>query len=95
MPRRPCLIQLDYVSLIPPYFKEEKEAQAEKYLFLALLFKSLGPSGKEPSPSGDYGFGNIYNESDPDSQINDNSLGRGPGRQGIRKGRELAGKGGL
>lgn len=60
-----------------------------------MLFKSLGPAGKEPSPSGDYGFGNIYNESDQDSQINDHSLGRGPGIQGIRKGRELATKGGL
>lgn len=58
MPRSPCLIQLDQVSLTPPYFKKEKEAQAEKYFFLALLFKSLGPVGKELSPSGDYGFGN-------------------------------------
>jgi len=95
VPRSPCLIQLDQVNLTPPYFKEEKEAQADKYLFLALLFKSLGPAGKELSPSGDYGFGNICNESEQGSQVNDHSLGRGAGRDGIRKGRQLTTKEGL
>lgn len=73
MPRSPCLIQLDQVSLTPPYFKKEKEAQAEKYFFLALLFKILGPVGKELSPSMaimDLGT-MICNESDQGSQIND------------------------